>query len=193
MTIVRGAPPRLLVPILAAALLVSACGAATSSAPAGSPAAVASAAPGASGSAPTPSSTPWPGNVPDAIIGLGEVDTQIQAAGTAMDAAIQAKDVAALGAAANGLVILLDKSAGLVTTAQGYAATKPLADAYAAAFAKMRAGASDVVAGTKAGVGATVNAGVATLSAGITAYAQARRGLADLLDQALAQKKKYVK
>lgn len=194
MTIVRRWPRRLVALCLVATVLVTACGAASSPpAPSGSPSASASTSADASASAPSPSSTPWPGNVPNAIIGLGEVDTQIEAAGKAMDAAIQAKDVAALGAAADGLVVLIDASGGLVTTAQGYAATKPLADAYAAAFAQIRAGASDIVAGTKAGDGPAVNAGVAALAAGITAYAQARRGLGDLVQQALAQKKKYLK
>jgi hypothetical protein len=194
MTIVGEGRMRPVVLFLAAALLVSACGATTSSAaPSASPVVSASTGADLAGGTPAPSSTPWPGDVPNAIIGLGEVDTQIEAAGRAMDAAIQAKDVAALGAAANGLVILLDKSADLVKTAQGYAGTKALADADAAAFAQIRAGAADVVAGTKAGDGPAVNAGVTAMAEGITAYAAARRGLSALLEQAIAQKKKYVK
>jgi hypothetical protein len=185
---------RLVVLAITATLVLAACGAATSSpTPSGSPGVGASVGADQAGATPAPTSSPWPGNVPNAIIGLGEVDTQIQAASKAMDAAIQAEDVAALGAAANGLVILLDKSADLVATAQGYAGTKAFADAYAAAFAQIRAGASDIVAGSKAGDGPAVNAGVAAMSAGITAYAQARSGLSDLLVEALAQKRKYLK
>ena len=196
MTIIRGSSSHAVALALGMALLAAACGAsAPSAAPSGSPAASASAsgAADASGSAPLPSSTPWPGNVPDAIIGLGEVDTQIENAGMALSLAIGQKDIPGLVAAANGLVILIDKSGDLVTTAQGYAATRPFADADAAAFAQLRAGANDIVDGSRVGDGTKVNAGIATLSAGIGAYAVVRKGLSGLLEQALAQKKKYVK
>ena len=157
------------------------------------PGAAAAASPDGSASAPSPSSTPWPGDVPNAIIALGAVDTQVEAAGKAMDAAFQAKDLAALAAAANGLVVLIDANKDYVTTAQGYAGTKLLADAYASAFTQMRAGASDIVTGTQTGVAAKIDAGVTALGGGIAAYAVARRGLPDLLAEALAQKNKYVK
>jgi hypothetical protein len=187
-TIVRRTPPRLVALGIAAALVVAACGAAT---PTGQPSPAASGV--ASGYVPAPTSTPWPGNVPNAVIGLGEVDSQIEAAGTAMDAAIRAKDIAGLAAAANGLVALIDESMDLVATAQGYEGTKELGDAYAAAFTQMRAGASDVVEGTQAGDAARIDAGVTALGAGIAAYAIARRGLGGLVQEALSQKRKYVK
>jgi len=189
-TIVRGSPPRVIALGLAAAVIAAACGAATSSV---IPTAGASAVPVASAATPEPTSSPWPGNVPSAIIALAAADSQIEAAGKAMDAAIQAKDVAALAAAANGLVALIDANADYVATAQGYVGTKELSDGYATAFTQIRSGASDIAAGTQAGDGAKVNAGVAALGAGIGAFAVARRGLGNLLEQALAQKKKYVK
>jgi len=199
-TIVRAWPPRVIALGLAAAVLAAACGAtspstAPSTAPSGGATASAgtSAAADASGSAPAPSSTPWPGNVPDAIIGLGAIDAQLAAAGQAMDAAVQAKDVAAMVGAADGLVVLIDAYGKYVAIAQGYPATRPLADTYAGAFEKLRAGASDISTGAKAGDAAKMNAGLQALGKGITAYGLARKAIGSFVEQALSQKKMYVK
>ncbi len=185
---------------IGAALLVGACGAATPSAsppvaPSGGVTAPdgASGVPAASDGAPAPSGTPWPGDVPDAIIGLGAMDAQLAAAGQAMDTAITAKDVKAMAGAADGLVTLIDANGKFVAIAQDYPATKALADAYAGAFANMRAGASDISSGATAGDAAKVDAGIQVLGEGITAYGLARKALGPLLEQAIAQKKMYVK
>jgi hypothetical protein len=160
---------------------------------AGTSTAGASAVPVASAATPAPTSTPWPGNVPDAIIGLGAVDAQLAAAGQAMDAAVQAKDVAAMVGAADGLVALIDAYGKYVAIAQGYPATRPLADTYAGAFEELRAGASDISTGAKAGDGAKMNAGLQALGEGITAYGLARKAIGSFVEQALSQKKMYVK
>ncbi len=145
------------------------------------------------GVAPAPSGTPWPGNVPDSVIALGALDEQIAAAGKALDEAITAKDLKKTQAAAKGLVDLVDASQENVTTVQGYAGTKELGDAYAAALAQMRTGAQAIVDGVAKGDSAAVNQGVTDLSSGITLYGLARQALGDYMEQAISMKRMYVK
>ena len=142
---------------------------------------------------PLPSGTPWPGNVPDDVIALGALDEQIAAAGQAMDAGITAKDLTAISAAAKGLVDLLDKESGNVSTIQGYPGTRTLGDAYAAAIAKMRSGAQAIVDGVAKGDATAVDAGVKDLSDGSALYGLARKALGPYLEQALSMKKMYLK
>ena len=182
--------------VLAAAALavsVAACGSSTPASPAGTASAQPSATADGGASSVEPSGTPWPGNVPDAVIALGAFDLQMSAAAQAMDAAVTAEDLTALSGAAKGLVDLLDANAENVATVQGYEGTKGLGDAYAAAIAKMREGAQSIVDGVAKGDAAGVNTGVKGMSAGVTEYGLARRALAPLLEQAISMKKKYVK
>lgn len=127
------------------------------------------------------------------MIALGALDEQIAAAGQAMDAGINAKDLAAVSAAAKGLVGLLDKESDNVSTLQGYPGTKTLGDAYAAAIAKMRSGAQAIVDGVAKGDATAVDAGVKDLSDGIALYGLARKALGPYLEQALSMKKMYLK
>jgi hypothetical protein len=187
---VRGSATRAAL-ALALVVAVSACSQSTSppaSTPAGSP----SPAAGADASA-GPSPTPWPGNVADSVIALGAADSQVAAAGAAMDAAITAKDLLALKGAVDGLVTYLDEQASAVTDVSGFPATKTLGETYAKAFAQIRAGSVAISDGVTKGDAAGVDAGITELSAGLTTYGLARQGLGPLLEQALSQKKMYVK
>jgi hypothetical protein len=181
--------------LIAAALILALAAAACSSAPpvgptpAGSPSPVI--VPGSA--SPGPTATPLPGDVADALIALGVLDSQIAAAGQALDAAVTAKDLAAMAGAAGGLVNLLDGYAGSVTTVSGYAGSKGLGEAYAKAFVAMRAGAAGISEGVKTGVAASIDAGVKELATGITTYGLVRKALGPLLEQAISQKKMYVK
>jgi hypothetical protein len=178
------------------AVAVAACSSSVSPSPTGasSPAAVPADSGLAGGDlAPAPSGTAWPGNVPDSVIALGALDEQIAAAGKALDEAITAKDLKKTQAAAKGLVDLVDASEENVTTVQGYAGTKELGDAYAAALAQLRTGAQGIVDGVTKGDSAVVNQGVTDLSSGITLYGLARKSLGNYMEQALSMKKMYLK
>ena len=181
--------------LVAIALSLALAAAACSSAPSVSPPPAGSPSPAAAaGSAsPGPTATPWPGNVADAVIALGALDSQIAAAGQALDAAVTAKDLTAMAGAAGGLVNLLDGYVGSVTTVSGYAGTKNLGEAYAKAFAAMRAGAAAISDGVKTGAAASIDAGVKELSTGIATYGLARKLLGPLIEQAISQKRMLVK
>jgi hypothetical protein len=184
------APAAAALAALALAVAVAACAPSASpspSAPAGSP------SPASADASAGPSPTPWPGNVADSVIALGAADSQIAAAGAAMDAAIAAKDLRALKGAVDGLVTYLDEQASAVTDVSGYPATRSLGETYARAFAEMRAGSVAVSDGVKQGDATAVDAGIAGLSAGITTYGLARQALGPLLDQAISQKRLLVK
>ena len=184
--------------LVALALAAAACSPAASSgppspagfpSPAGSPSPVA----GDGSASPVPTATPWPGDIADAVIALGTLDSQIAAFGQDMDAAVTAQDLTAMAAAAEGLVNLLDGYASPVTTVSGFVATKGLGEAYAKAFVEMRAGAAAISEGVRTGSAATIETGIADLSSGITTYGLARKALGPLLEQAISQKKMYVK
>jgi hypothetical protein len=143
--------------------------------------------------APEPSATAWPGNVPDAVIALGKLDEQMAIAANAMDDAVTAEDFAALSAASKGLVDLMDGSAENIATVQGYPGTRAVGDAYAAAAAKIRAGAQAIVDGVAVGDATAINGAVAELSEGIAAYGIARKDLGPLIQQAISMKRMLVK
>ena len=185
----RGA---LVTAILTGAVVLAACGTSsspTASAPPSSRA-TASASPDA---LPSPTSTPWPGNVAGAVIAIGAVDAQIAAAGQDMNAAITAKDLAHLRGAAEGLVTLLDETQRFIDTARAYPATKDMADAFARAFSGMRDGAQEVADGVKNGDAQAINGGFTALGDGLNLYGLARTSLGPVLEQAIEQQKKYVK
>ena len=188
------APAAAIVLAVAVAVAVAACSSSGPS-PTTSPSASTPAASGVAGGdlAPAPSGTPWPGNVPDAVIALGALDEQIAAAGKALDEAITAKDLKKTQAAAKGLVDLVDASKENVSTVQGYAGTRELGDAYASALAMLRTGAQGIVDGVATGDSASVNQGVSDLSAGIAQYGLARRALGNFMEQAISMKRMYVK
>ena len=177
--------------VLALAAAAAACSPAppVSPTPAGSPSPVV--VPGSA--SPGPTATALPGDVVDALIALGVLDSQIAAAGQAIGAAVTAKDLTAMSGAAGGLVNLLDGYAGSVTTVSGYGGTKSLGETYATAFAAMRAGAAAISDGVKTGSAASIDAGVKDLASGIATYGLARKALGPLLERALSQKKMYVK
>ncbi len=179
--------------ILAVAVILTACGTssnASASAPlqSGAPSVVAS-----PGDQPSPTSTPWPGDVAGAVIAIGAVDAQVAAAGQDMDAAITAKDLTRLRGSALGLVTLLADTQRFVDTARTYSATKSMADAFDRAFSRMRAGAQQVADGVKAGDAQAIDAGFTALGDGLSLYALARPSLGPVLEQAIDQQKKYAK
>ncbi|MCU0504608.1 MAG: hypothetical protein MUE82_02350 [Chloroflexi bacterium] len=176
---------------LALAIGTAGCSSAGPAASAGS----ASPAATASGALPTEAPTPtaWPGNVPDAVIALGKLDEQMAKAAKAMDDAVSAEDFAALSAASQGLVNLVDGYSESLQTIQGYAGTRQLGDTFAEALGKIRTGAQAIVDGIEKGEATAIDAGVTDLGAGIAQYGLARKALGPFLEQAISMKKKYVK
>jgi hypothetical protein len=192
----------LIAAVLVATTVVAACGSAASPAAstvasdaAGSPAASEAGATPASAdaSAPAPTATPWPGDVAGAIIAIGAVDAQVAIAGQDMSAGLEAKDLARIQGAAEGMVTLLKDTQRFIDTAKTYPATKDVADAFDGAFGQMRDGAQQIADGVKAGNATGISNGFTALGDGLNLYALARKSLGPLLEQAIDQQKKYVK
>jgi hypothetical protein len=182
--------------VLLAALLVAACGAATSSgSPGASPSvAGASGSPGASPSEATgPSPTAWPGGVVEATVILGKADLEIQKAGGDLGAAAASEDLEAMWGAADGLATLLEKLEGQVDRIRDYPETAEAATAYDAALPDMLAGAQGIRSAIDAKDAAALTAAVQQLQTGTAAYANARRLIGPLVEQAILMQRVLVK
>lgn len=194
----RGTPPAGI--LLLVALIVAACGAATTSpSPSGAATpsgAVASGSPGASASGDVPEGpkpTPWPGGVVEAIVILGKADAEIKAAGADLGTAAAYEDLKGMWGAADGLATLIGKLTQQVDRIRDYPVTAAAAKAYDAAFPDMLAGATKVRDSITAGDGAGLTAGVQQLAKGTTAYEEARREIGPLVEQALLMQRILVK
>jgi hypothetical protein len=180
---------------LLAALLVAACGAGTSSAaPGASPSAATGASASPDGSeAVGPRPTPWPGGVVEAVVLLGKADAEIQKAGGDLGAAAASEDLEAMWGAADGLAPLLEKMQGQVDRIRDYPETAAAAQAYDAALPDMLAGATGIRAAIDAKDAAALAAAVKQLGTGTAAYAEARRQIAPLVEQAILMQRVLVK
>lgn len=189
-----GSPgPAALLALVLAAVLVAACGTGGDG-PTSSTAASASPTPRPSGPAgPGPEPTNWPGTVVEAVMTLGKADAEIQAAGADLGAAAADEDLEAMWGAADGLVTLLERLGTQVPRIADYPVTAPAAQAYDAAFPDMLAGARLLRDSITAGDGEGVAAGSRQLAAGLERYAEARRLIGPLVDQALLMQRLLVK
>ena len=180
--------------VLLVALLVAACGTATSSAtPGASPSSTTDASsPGAS-EAIGPSPTAWPGGVVEAVVLLGKADAEIQKAGGDLGAAAANEDLKAMWGAADGLAPLLEKMQGQVDRIRDYPETAAAAKAYDAALPDMLAGAQGIRAAIDAKDAAALAAAVKQLGTGTAAYAEARRQIAPLVEQAILMQRVLLK
>ena len=175
------------------ALLVAACGAATSSAtPGASPSTGASASPDGS-EAVGPSPTPWPGGVVEAVVLLGKADAEIQAAGGDLGAAAAYEDLEKMWGAADGLAALLVKLQGQVDRIRDYPETAAAAKAYDAALPDMLAGATGIREAIDAKDAAALATAVQQLATGTAAYAEARRQIGPLVEQAILMQRVQLK
>jgi len=176
--------------LLLLALVVGACGAATStSTPGPSTSTEAPASPAVSssdgGGAVGPSPTWWPGGVVEAVLNLGKADAQIQLAGNDLIGAAAEEDLVAMRGAADGLAILVERLMPQIDRIRDYPETAPAAAAYDAAFPPMLEGATALRDAIDAGDTAGIAAGSRRLSAGLELYAEARRLIGPLVDQAI--------
>jgi hypothetical protein len=178
-------------------LLVAACGAANSTgSPLASPSGDVSApvSPDASASEATgPSPTAWPGGVVEAVVLLGKADAEVQKAGGDLGAAAANEDLAAMWGAADGVAPLLEKMQGQVDRIRDYPETAAAAQAYDAALPDMLAGATGIRAAIDAKDPAALAAAVKQLGTGTAAYAEARRQIAPLVEQAILMQRVLVK
>jgi len=181
--------------VLLVALLVAACGAATSSAtPGASPSGATGASASPDGSeAVGPRPTPWPGGVVEAVVLLGKADAEIQKAGGDLGAAAASEDLEAMWGAADGLAPLLEKMQGQVDRIRDYPETADAAKAYDAALPDMVAGATGIRAAIDAKDATALAAAVQQLGTGTAAYAEARRQIGPLVEQAILMQRTLVK
>ena len=180
--------------VLLVALLVAACGAATpSGATSSAPSTpVESSSPGAS-EATGPSPTAWPGGVVEAVVLLGKADAEIQKAGGDLGAAAAYEDLEAMWGAADGLAALLAKMQGQVDRIRDHPETAAAAAAYDAALPDMLAGATGIRAAIDAKDATALAAAVQQLGTGTAAYAEARREIGPLVEQAILMQRVLVK
>jgi len=187
----RGRP---LVALALVALLVAACGATTSTAaPASSPPSPSEPSSPGPSDATGPRPTPWPGGVVEAVVLLGKADAEIQKAGGDLGAAAASEDLEAMWGAADGLAPLLEKMRGQVDRIRDHPETAAAAKAYDAALPDMLAGATGIRAAIDAKDPAALTAAVQQLQAGTAAYAEARREIAPLVEQAILMQRVLVK
>ena len=142
---------------------------------------------------PVPASTAWPGNVMEAVINVGLSDAQVQAASQELSTAAANEDLKALYRAADRLVHLLTDVQFEAERIQDYPATAAAAAAYAAALPDAIAGATRMRDSITSGDADGVAAGSEQLATGLAAYAEARRQIAPLVDQALLMQREILK
>ena len=183
--------------LLLVALLVTACGAVsgTPSPPAGSAVTPSEASPSGDGTVATlgPKATPWPGTVVEAVVFLGKADLEIQAAGADLGAAAAYQDLKAMWGAADGLATLVNRLETQVPRIADYPETAAAAKAYDAAFPGMLAGATLLRDSITGGDSAGVVEGSRQLAVGLEKYAEARRLIAPLFEQAILMQRILVK
>ena len=180
--------------VLLVALLVTACGGATSSgAPSSSPSTSTEPPTPAGSEGIGPSPTSWPGGVVEAVVLRGKADLEIQKAGGDLGAAATNEDLEAMWGAADGFVPLLEKVEGQVDRIRDYPESAGAAKAYDAALPDMLAGAKGIRAAIDAKDAAALTAAVKQLQAGTAAYAEARRQIGPLVEQAILMQRVLVK
>ena len=201
------APVGIVLPLVAfvlVALFVAACGAtgvspsarvsppASASPPASSASSV-SPPPSPDAGGPGPAATRWPGGVVEAVMILAKADAEIKAAGADLGAAAASQDLDAMRGAADGLATLLERLGREIPRIAEYPETAPAAGAYAAAFPAMLAGATALRDSITAGDAPGIAAGSRQLAAGLELYAEARRLIGPLADEALLMQRMLVK
>lgn len=141
----------------------------------------------------SPSVSPWPRAMVSSVIALGAVDAEIKKGADDLARAGQAQDAKLLYAAAGGLARLASASLDSARALQAYPMTKDVGSTYTQAFLDMTKGATLLRTSLDNGDTMGISAGTKQLGLGLNAYAQARGAIADLVPEALAQERVYVK
>jgi hypothetical protein len=177
-------------------VLAAACGANAPASPAGSSGRPLSSAAGSGVQDPLgPGSSVrrWPSRTVDAMVALGTVDEQIANAGADLQAAVQREDLAAMWGAADGLAKLIDAQLPNVGELAKDPATQAAGTIYQAAFPEISAGAKQLRDAITAGDAQAILAGTQRLLNGLHAYEPVRELIPDLLEQAVTQKRMYLR
>jgi hypothetical protein len=179
--------------LLLLAVMVAACG--TQAGTASPSAATSSVAPSDDTAAATlgPKATPWPGTVVEAVLFLGKADLAIKEAGADLGAAAASQDLEAMWGAADGLATLLERLQTLVPRIADYPETAVAAKAYKAAFPDMLAGATLLRDSITDGDSPGIAEGSRQLAAGLEKYAEARRLIVPLFNEAILMQRYLVK
>ena len=135
----------------------------------------------------------WPSRTVDAMVALGAVDEQIANAGADLQGAVQREDLKAMWGAADGLAKLIDAQLANVGELAKDPATQPAGAIYQAAFPEISAGAKQLRDAITAGDAQAIIAGTQRLLSGLHAYEPVRELLPDLLEQAVVQKRMYLR
>jgi hypothetical protein len=131
--------------------------------------------------------------VVEAVVFLAKADGEIKAAGADLGAAAASQDLEAMWGAADGLATLVQRLQTQVPRIADYPETAPAADAYEAAFPDMLAGATLLRDSIKSGDSPGVVEGSRVLAAGLEKYAEARRLIGPLFDEAILMQRILVK
>jgi hypothetical protein len=142
---------------------------------------------------PSPSIRRWPSHTVDAMVALGTVDEQIANAGADLQAAVQREDLAAMWGAADGLAKLIDAQLPNVAELGKDPATQAAGAIYQQAFPEISVGAKQLRDAITAGNAQAIVAGTQSLLNGLHAYEPVRELIPDLVEQALAQKRLYLR
>ena len=130
----------------------------------------------------------------EATVLLGKADLEIEKAGGDLGAAAAYEDLEAMWGAADGLATLLEKVQGQVDRIRDYPETAEAAKAYDAALpGHAGRGARASAPRSTRKDAAALAAAVQQLQTGTAAYAEARRLMGPLVDQAILMQRVLVK
>jgi hypothetical protein len=190
----RGRLPARVAVALLAAMLAACGGTATPSGSGDTPElpASASATPGVSGQ-PQPSPTRWAGDVIEAVVKLGVLDLQMESAADDLGAAAADQDLKAMYRVADRYVSLLGDMQFQADRIKDEPATAEAARAYQAAIPGALAGATQLRDSISASDADGVLAGSERLASALDAYADARRLIGPLVEQALQMQRQILK
>jgi hypothetical protein len=135
----------------------------------------------------------WPSRTVDAMVALGAIDDQIANAGADLQAAVQREDLAAMWGAADGLAKLIDAQLPNVAELGKDPATQAAGTIYQGAFPEISAGAKQLRDAITAGDAQAILAGTQRLLNGLHQYEPVRALIPDLLEQAVVQKRMYLR
>ena len=135
----------------------------------------------------------WPGTVVSAVMALGAADRELQKAGADLQAAADKQDLAAMRGAADGLATLIDKLTPQIERLEAYPVTAQAGRLYRTAFPQLGAGAKQLRDAIGQGDAAGILAGSQQIARGLADYANARREIGPLVDQAILQQRLLVK
>jgi hypothetical protein len=120
---------------------------------------------------------------------MGAADGEIQKAGVDLQAAVEKQDLRAMWGAADGLAKMIDGLMPNIDRLEIYEGTRPAAAIYRKAFPQISAGAKQLRDSITSGDAAGVVAGSQAIAKGLADYAEVRRLIGALVEQAIVQQR----